>query len=67
VGVRKTTVAIDEEVLAQARQVLGTSGIRDTIDAALREVVDARPRARHIERLASRSDLERLRAEAWRE
>jgi hypothetical protein len=66
-AVRKTTLAIDDEILSRARDVLGTRGIRDTIDAALQEVIDARLRVRHIERLASMPDLERLRAEAWRE
>lgn len=44
--VRKTTLEIDDEVLEDARRVLGTRGIKDTVDAALREVrvQDARRR-----------------------
>lgn len=34
----KTTVELDMEVLERARAVLGTTTIRDTLDAALREV-----------------------------
>ena len=37
--VRRTTLDIDEEMLAKAREILGTSGIKDTVDEALREVV----------------------------
>lgn len=35
---RKTTLEIDDAVLAEARRILGTRGIKDTVDAALREV-----------------------------
>jgi Arc/MetJ family transcription regulator len=38
-GVRRTTLDIDEDMLAKAREVLGTRGIKDTVDEALREVV----------------------------
>jgi Arc/MetJ family transcription regulator len=36
---RRTTVVIDEELLDEARRFLGTRGIRDTIEAGLREAV----------------------------
>lgn len=36
--VRKTTLEIDEGVLEDVRRILGTRGIKDTVDAALREV-----------------------------
>jgi Arc/MetJ family transcription regulator len=38
-GVRRTTLDIDEDMLAKAREILGTRGIKDTVDEALREVV----------------------------
>jgi Arc/MetJ family transcription regulator len=38
-GVRRTTLDIDEEMLAKAREILGTRGIKDTVEEALREVV----------------------------
>lgn len=34
---RKTTVEIDEELLARAQDALGTKGIKETIDKALHE------------------------------
>ncbi|WP_018347898.1 DUF2191 domain-containing protein [Longispora albida] len=35
----KTSVDIDMNRLTQAKEILGTETIRDTIDAALREVI----------------------------
>jgi len=35
---RRTTVAIDTDALAAAESVLGTRGIKETVNAALREV-----------------------------
>jgi Arc/MetJ family transcription regulator len=37
--VRRTTLDIDEDMLAKAREILGTRGVKDTVDEALREVV----------------------------
>jgi Arc/MetJ family transcription regulator len=37
--VRRTTLDIDEDMLGKAREILGTRGIKDTVDEALREVV----------------------------
>lgn len=36
---RRTTIDVDDELLADAQAVLGTRGLKDTFDAALREVV----------------------------
>ena len=36
---RKTTIQIDDALLAKARQVLGTRGLKDTVDKALTQVV----------------------------
>ena len=35
----RRTVVIDDELLAGARRVLGTRGIRDTVEAGLKEVI----------------------------
>ncbi len=35
----RTNIEIDDDVLEEARRVLGTATKRDTVDAALREVV----------------------------
>jgi Arc/MetJ family transcription regulator len=36
---RRTTLDIDEDMLSKAREILGTKGVKDTVDEALREVV----------------------------
>jgi Arc/MetJ family transcription regulator len=36
-GVRRTTLEIDEDILSQAREILGTKGVKDTVEEALRE------------------------------
>ena len=40
----KTSVEIDRDIAAQAADILGTATLRDTIDAALHEIVNARRR-----------------------
>ncbi len=67
-GVHKTALVVDDELVAAARVVLGTRGLRDTVDAALRAVVDADRRRRHVERLvAGPGDLgdPAVMAQAW--
>ncbi len=51
--VRRTTIEIDEALLAQAQRVLGTSGLKDTVDSALASVVRAERRRRLAARLSS--------------
>jgi Arc/MetJ family transcription regulator len=36
---RRTTLDIDEDMLTKAQEILGTKGIKDTVDGALREVL----------------------------
>jgi Arc/MetJ family transcription regulator len=40
----KTSVEVDHDIVRQAAAILGTRTLRETIDAALREVVDAKRR-----------------------
>lgn len=40
----KTSVEINRDIAAQAADILGTATLRDTIDAALHEIVNARRR-----------------------
>lgn len=40
----KTSVEVDQDILQQAAEILGTTTLRATIDAALREIVHARRR-----------------------
>lgn len=67
---RKTTLEIDDEVIDQAKVVLGTKGIKDTVDAALHEVLAYEARRREIERLRTMRGLDlddpEVMAQAWR-
>jgi Arc/MetJ family transcription regulator len=65
--VKRTTLDVDEDVLAKARDILGTRGIRDTVDEALREVVRREAGARLIARLKENDDLRNpeIMARAW--
>lgn len=67
---RKTSVEIDDRLLGQVRDLLGTSSIKETIDSALREVVRAEARRREIRALAVMDGLdladEKVMAGAWR-
>jgi len=40
----KTSVEIDRDIAARASEILGTSTLRETIDASLREVVNSKRR-----------------------
>ncbi|MGH9000402.1 MAG: type II toxin-antitoxin system VapB family antitoxin [Acidimicrobiia bacterium] len=51
----KTSVEVDTDILQEAASILGTTTLRATIDAALREVVLAQRRLALVE-LLSRSD-----------
>lgn len=69
----RTLVDVDDEALAQAASVLGTSTKVDTVNRALRLVAEAAHTGEEIERFDDLLDLlgERLtetdvRAEAWR-
>ncbi len=58
-AIRRTTIEIDEELLANAQNVLGTTGLKDTVDAALDEVVRAHLRRRLIERIKTGKGIDR--------
>ena len=70
VPMRKTSVDVDDLLLEQVRDVLGTSSIKETIDGALREVMRAEARRREIRALAVMEGLdladEQVMAKAWR-
>ncbi len=55
---RRTTIEIDEALLAEAQQVLGTSGLKETVDLALTEVVRAERRRRLAARLRTGAGLD---------
>jgi len=64
---RRTTLDIDESMLSQAREILGTRGIKDTVDEALREIVRIEAGKRLIARLKENDDLANpeIMARAW--
>jgi Arc/MetJ family transcription regulator len=66
---RKTALRLDDDLLAKARQVLGTKTATETIHAALAEVVARRGRERLFERLRTQDGIdladEAVMARAW--
>lgn len=65
-AVRKTTIAIDEELLAEAREYLGTTSIRETVDGALRAIRRRAAFERLVEH-AKTEDVQRMADKAFRE
>ena len=67
---KKTSVVIDDSLLEQVQDLLGTRSIRDTIDTALREIVRTEARRQEIAALAEMDGLdlanEEVMARAWR-
>ncbi len=49
----RTTIEIDEKKLARARRVLGTKGIKDTLEKALDEVLAMELRKKAAARLVA--------------
>lgn len=56
----KTSVEVDQDIVRQAAAILGTRTLRETIDAALRDVVNAKRRLELIALLSEegRFDLD---------
>lgn len=64
--VSKTSVEVDREIARQAAEILGTTTLRDTIDAALHEIVDARRRLELVALLSEEGRFDFEAAEsAW--
>lgn len=53
----RRTVVIDDKLLAEARRVLGTKGVRDTVEAGLKETV-RRSRIEELRRSLGKMDLD---------
>ncbi len=70
----KRLVDIDDESLGEAKRILGTDTIKDTVNTALRETIRAVERRKHVDRDSLRrfteatKDLgdEEIMADAWR-
>ena len=68
---RKTSVEIDELLLQEAKRILETKTVKDTVEQAFREVLRSEARRQEIEALTTMSDLDladlEVMAGAWRE
>ena len=66
----KRLVDIDDELLEQARLITGALTMKDTVNAALQNTVDAELRLRHARRIAGRrgTDIadDEVMSGAWR-
>ena len=66
----RTTLVLDEKQLARVKKILGTKGIKDTIDAAFAEIVALEQRKKLAERLTTMDGLDlydpKVMARAWR-
>lgn len=57
-AVGKRLVDIDDDLLAEASSILGTSTMKDAVNRSLASVIDADRRRRHAERLATMEGLD---------
>ena len=68
--VHKTTLMLDQAKLRRVRKLLGTKGIRDTVDRALDEVLAVDARRRLVDKLRTMHGVDlddpEVMARAWR-
>ena len=62
----KRLVDIDDDLLERARSAAGTDTIKETVNVALRRIVDDETVVRHIERLRGSGSLDLARIEEAR-
>lgn len=62
----KRLVDIDDDLLGRARSIAGTETIKDTVNTALRRLVDDDTAVRHVERLRRRGALDLAKIEEAR-
>ncbi len=69
-GVHKTTIELDEALVARAGQALGTRGLKATVQRALEEAVARKLRQELVDQLARMEGLDlddpEVMAAAWR-
>lgn len=67
--VKKTTIVVDDALLERAQDILGTRGLKATVDRALLEVIELDARRRAIAQLQAMEgldlDREEIMAKAW--
>jgi Arc/MetJ family transcription regulator len=68
---RKTSVAIDEDLLTAVQEALDTRTVKDTIEQAFLEILRARARREEVEALSTMSgmdlDDDQVMSKAWRQ
>ena len=57
-SLRKTSVEVNEELLAAVQQVLSTGTLKETIDAAFREVLRMAARREEVKALSTMQGLD---------
>ncbi len=55
---RRTTLDVDDVLLRRAQEALGTAGLKDTVDSALREAVRHHLRRRLATRIETREGID---------
>jgi Arc/MetJ family transcription regulator len=63
--IKKTALLLDQELVAQVRELLQTRTTTETVTEAMREVIRVQGRARHFERMRRR-EIDRDAADAPR-
>jgi Arc/MetJ family transcription regulator len=67
---RKATIEVDKDLVARVSTILGTRGLKATVQRALEEVVALDSRRRFVERLRTMEGLNlddpEVMAKAWR-
>ncbi len=67
---KKTTLEYDEALFEQVREILGTKGLKATVQKAFEELIRARVTEAHIRRLRTMDGLDldkpEVMAQAWR-
>lgn len=68
--VTKRLVDIDDELLAEAKSILNAATMKETVNRALEEIVKAKLRREHMDRLVTMEGLDlnnpEIMAGAWR-
>ncbi len=66
----RTTIVLNQRKLAKVRRVLGTTGIKETVERAFDEILAMEVRKRHVERLIKEDGIDladdAVMASAWR-
>lgn len=66
----KRLIDIDDDILAEARAVTGGATMKETINIALRHIVETELRLRHVKRLQDLDSMDLadsdVMADAWR-